>query len=389
VGAYYPWPIGAPGHNGAGLIPYDAVVCLAGEYNGTTATTLVIAGTRVHATQVRLRDPDDNTLVFAGANATVSHITDNRGRVIAVISTSGLGMSHDPGKRWAVGFQDDASYGCGIEWNGRPLRGAGSVIEWAMLTWSPAVRFDRARQAAQRDWLDAYLIDTWVNQPTTGIEFIENTIAPLLPVMRVDGPDGVYWQVMRYSAGPSDAVGSLVAGHNCQRTGRVTYAGGEIMNEVAVEYGRAGADAKTYKLRVVTGTPGKLEADPVYVTAERVLVYANDDDRILGSALARRSQQRYGVRSERVRTSAVWDDSTAVRIALDRIAKHAERLRLIRYTIDAEHEGLQPGDVVLLTDEALHLGEAVCLVRTVTLGAQSTATLELLNDPTGGIGRSA
>jgi hypothetical protein len=256
-----------------------------------------------------------------------------------------------------------------------------------MQTWSPTVRVDRARQVAQRVVLDGYRIDTWVNEPTSGLEFVESTIAPLLPVERVDGVGGVYWQVMRYDASAQDAIGHLIEGHNCERTGRVGYSADPIVNEVVVEYGRAGAESKTYKLRAVTGRSGKLEADPVYVTAAQVLVFANDDDRVLGSMLARMSQQRYGLRTQRIRTSAVWDDQTAVRIALSKIARHAWPRRVVRYTVGPEWDSLSRGDVVTLTDAELYLTSAVCLVTGVVLSAQTVLTLEILDDPTGGSGR--
>jgi hypothetical protein len=323
-----------------------------------------------HAGQVRVQHQNADPAVES--DETVATIDDVLGRLVQYAPTNGA--SFDDEGAYFLGFRDDATYGGGVLHRGELLRGAGSVIEWA-LTEHYDGPVDHARVRAVRAYLDQWKIDTYLNSPVSAWDWLAKEILPLLPVEMREGPDGVYPALIRYDLSKRDAVAHLDA---TAGSGRVTRASpvtltGDIANEVTIEY-RPSAEtgSKWLARRIITAQAGAVSGDD----ASDV-----DDERVIGSYLCAESQRRYGVIPVRIQATAVWDTSTAVLVARHVVARRAWPRRAVRYTGGPWLEDIEIGSAVLLTDPDLHLAEELAVVVDVQPGPESAVDLVVLDHP--------
>lgn len=380
LGRHYPWVIGRPGDAGAGMIPWDAVPAPSAE--GAPASSqlwLIIAGHPVEATQVRIKDAEDPR-PFAGAWGTVAQIADGYGRIVSYVDAVAAGLSVAMEQTYSVGYS--ASYGGGlVGTDGRLIRGLGQIIDWVHREWVPTPALDRGRQAAWSAQLDSYQIDTWIDEPIDALEWLDSLIS-VLPIDRVDGPDGYYWRPRvtlpdaRLSRIHLDAdAGSVTRQSLISRD-----ASTGVANEIVVEY--ACARNSTRKTRSITSESGKLSDTPTWFG------WLDDTERVLPSIYAARSRSMYGTRQARVEYPT-YDDTTALRIAEQILLDSAVPHRRVTYRGGYSLEGLEPGDVVTLTDTAASLAAVVCRVDDVILsGPVVDLVLVVLSEPAMGEGRA-
>lgn len=148
-----------------------------------------------------------------GQQFTVSTAYDARGRLVSVISDEdaasgasrplGAHTGLEEGAPFAVpsayqpAVADDApvyigwAYAGGlIGADGREVRGAGDVLEWALARSSVPVDIERVRAVSAR--LNGYLIDAAIEEPCAPMDWLRDHVLPLLPVSLVMGPSGLY-----------------------------------------------------------------------------------------------------------------------------------------------------------------------------------------------------
>lgn len=299
------------------------------------------------------------------ATGTPAAATDGLGRPVQRLEVEDAGLVD--GTAVFVGF--DPSTGGGVESEGTRLRGAGDVLAWALSTLYTGP-VDWGRVQAARDFLNLYLLDTWINASILAWDWIEAEVLPLLPVELREGREGVYPAIVRYDLGPTDVVRELVAGRDVEREGRITRAG-DVVNEVTVEYAPVAESAARWLHRrtlTATSTAGLVDPAPRQIRVVRDWSWdvLTTDERVLGDGRCTESQRRYGVRPLRLQLGAVWDTSTALRIAADVVARQWERRRSVRYVGGTELEQIEVGQAVSITDDEAHLDAVVALVAEVT-----------------------
>jgi len=181
-GRTYPIVFGAPG--AAGEQPGSPAIMID---DGTgVAAKLMIAGHAVpdSTTTVKIWGPDSNGDLVSTSGLAVTHETDEQNRTIAVVDISGAIGSLDATRT------DDEWY---VEWNdgGALDGGLGSVLE--LLLNVSSIRMDRARIRGLRDTLNRFQLDGFIDDVATPWEYIQKNILPIVPLVPVQGRDGLYW----------------------------------------------------------------------------------------------------------------------------------------------------------------------------------------------------
>lgn len=306
------------------------------------------------------------------ASRPVTQVTDLLGRTVSVTTSTGVGVFVEDAE-WYVGFSTSASYGLGVKHRGEAIRGAGSVLRWALERYVD-VLVDWGRFEAIAHKLDAYKIDTYLNTATNVWEWVQGELLPLLPITLREGPDGLYPSLVKWEATARDAVDRLDASRGTGRVVRTSALAerADIYTEIAIEYRPGGGDqSRWHSRRIMTSAARRVQIAPASV----------DDERVLGSQLLSDAQLVYGVRPLTLQAACVWDDDTAVRILRDRVARHGWPRRAVSYEGGEEFERRRIGDVVTLTDPELHLEDAIALVEDVSPGSSVVLDLLLLDHP--------
>jgi hypothetical protein len=398
------------------LVNGDVIIIIYRRYNGDNALTrsraVWIGG---HASGVMLGvlagDSGEGAGHMAKAAIPTSTLTDDLGRTVSgVVQTYPLVSPHTVPKivttadysldtsvitygygkmddRYFAGFKDSALFGGGVlTHRGELLRGAGDVVEWVLRNYylGPV---DRARTAAARDQLNAFKVDTWIAEQVNAWEWLQREILPLLPVEMREGNDGIYPAVVRFDLTEADVVMSLREGENASRTGAVSFSAGEIANEFTVLYQPIGSGAEEWRSRrVVTGNsklvPTRIAPQGLLdAVVPDFLTLVSDDPRVTSHPLCIASQARHGVRAKEIKAWAVWDDTTAVRIAQSLADRYAWRRRRVAYDVE-DGERLEIGSAVVVTDPAMGWADVLAVVADLTPGAVMTSVdLLILDDP--------
>jgi hypothetical protein len=370
-GQYYPVIIGCPGGGGTSALP--ATPGLLVETSGADTTDkLLIAGHRVMATEVTVYDYTDADAPEE-AVLPVLHGVDGVGRTIAYVEPGGsFSAPVAPGGVYLIGWSLD-NPGLRNPRTGAALRGAGDVIEWMLRTWSDAV-LDGPRFSGVRDRLNAYKIDTFLNEPTDPLEWVRSEVLPLVPAEPRQGESGLYFYTRPAESARSGVVARLdAAAGQVERASAIEVDGSDLVNEVTVEY-RADLASGSFRQRVTVSAEDGVREDE--------FVASVDDSRVLGSYRARLSQARYGRLPVTVQAHAVYEPATAVRIAQDIVSRQALPRRFVEYQGGPELEALEIGQQVEITDSAVRLASELATVLDVVPGAGSVMlSLELVDDP--------
>ncbi|NRA03745.1 MAG: hypothetical protein HRU00_14195 [Myxococcales bacterium] len=372
VGSFYPIIIGEPGSGSTTKAATEAL--LVETRTAFSDERLLIAGHKVSAAAVTIFDYTDEGTP-PSASISVSTQKDKVGREISYCQMSGSGITVDPGRVYYVGWP---SQGGGLlNANGAgALRGAGDVIAWIVQTWTD-IPIDGARFAGVRELLNAYKIDTYINEPVDPMAWLNAEVFPLLPVEPRQGEAGIYWYMRRWSATASDAIARLDAdAEQIQRESLITTQSSQVVNEVAVAYGPDRSTGR-HNFRVILGA--ELRTRP---NDEIEAGLVTTDDRMIGGYRAALSQSIYGRQPLELAADAVWDPATAVLIAQDIIAAQALPRRYVEYSGGSDLESFEIGDVIVLNDSSVQLLDVVAQVLDVTFGgADVVLSLELFDDP--------
>jgi len=389
LGASYPWVFGSPGARGGIAwgalgttiqLTAPATPAYLAEFGGgahvyrDSKLLLCDATWGVEAPTVSIVDasggyresPTSPDGVITEADVPVVVEVDKLGRSVAVADWSSAATVHlVPGNEYWVIW--DAGGGILRADGSGPIVGAGEVI--AFLLEQGGVAFDRGRQAAARARLDRYRLDFALVDPTDPERWVEEELGEIVPLVRRDGPDGVWYELFPYAAGPRDVVARLVvggggAGFAVERDGPVRWSGLEaIANEITLEYAAARGDRYLAR-RTLTG--GEADTAAGIYPSHRCQV----------------SHSRYGRRPRTISTRLVWDSATAQAILATLAAMYALPRRLLTLRGGIELDALEPGQVVEITDSGLYLAGALAVVVEVTMTLTGVGLeVELLDDP--------
>lgn len=372
IGAYYPIIIGAPGSR-PGASPLAATEALLVEEDNPDPR-LLIAGHRVKQTIITIFDYTDSGTVPT-ALRTVLETVDGVGRTISYVDMQGSGLTMAEGRIYYAGW----SAGTGGLPNTKDtgaLRGAGDVIEWIIQTWTD-IAIDGPRFAGVRELMNAYKIDTYINEPIDPMAFLNAEVFPYLPVEPRQGEEGLYWYFRRWDATSKDAIARLDADtRQLQRASQISTESAQVVNEVTVMYG---IDRNTgrHAFRRIIGATDQTRSDD-----EIEAGLLTTDSRMLGGYRAALSQSIFKRQPIEITVDSVWDDSTATRIGQDIISEQALPRRFVDYSGGTDLEAFKVGDIVILNDTAVQLIDVVAQIADVTIGGPDIILhFELFDDP--------
>ncbi len=361
--------------------------------DGATANrgdlSMVIAGHHVSATTVYVNNAD----FTEGRRFLVRNTHDNRGQPIAVVgwwytkastddewtysptgtytygaspiwalgaAASDIDATYhvDDGvyRRMWVGWRDeeDLTAGGKLGPGGALIRNAADVIYDLLSASTSGV--DRGRFATAAPLLARFNLDFQINARVKPWDFLRSSVLPLLPVSLYTGPGGVAPVVWRYGAPASMAVARLdtALDPTLERVSRVTVDRSKMVNDISVNYARS---ARTGNYCAVA----RLRGD--YVDAADTTTGLLDP---FCAASQRRYRRKDGgplVVEASLDASVICDTTSAIAVAQWRAAAFALARTWVDYEGSEQRYGyLERGSVVLLSDEAVYLQEAVCIV---------------------------
>lgn len=372
-GLVYNLVIGSPGNDEdldrTLTIPECVVPTPLVLYNGfDPADSMLLVGAEKLVPGTTTRIFNATTGAAGNSGDPLEHNFDWLGRTVTVARFGTSGVIGSPDDAYYVGFGGTWGGGLYSPYSDGVLRSADEVIRWALARSGRAV--DDAMLTAYSPELAGYLVDTWINARVDLLEWLDAAVLSWLPVVVVEGQRGLYVRVLRYTARAQDALAHLVEGSGVERVGGLVRVDDSPCNEVVVRFKR-GRNSDYGESVVVSAQAGVLSADEP----------GTADTRILGSALAARSQAYHGrVYSDTIQLDATWDRATAIRVAEDTLERRGLPRRVITYEGGTELDSLLVGDPVIVTDEAMYLAEAPAVVVEITLStAAATVTVALVD----------
>ncbi len=380
IGLVYPVVFGSPG----GIPVSDPASAIYGEryaYPGSPAVavesslTISAAGDRVFSASTLLIcagrvDADEVLIAYpspAGSGSgwqfeafAVAVEQDDLGRTVSTCnvsaSTAGADLEQSD-SLWVAWTSDYTDRQLGvIGEDEQPAAGAGAVVDW-MLRRS-TVPYDAAAWLRVRGRLDAYAVDTYIDEPVGPWTWLAEVLLPALPVSVLPSGDGLRPVLWRPDATAADALAHLIAGSNCARSsGVATQSVAE--STVRAEYG--------------------LDADSG--EAHGALEFAPEPDvaaALHGCAWARAARDLAGrVGSETLPVPWTTDRTTAAALAAWRLALAAGWLE-VQVDLPQEWGWLALGDVIQLTDATVSLAAALGQVAGITYRDAGAITVRLV-----------
>jgi hypothetical protein len=385
LGAPYPIPIGRPGAAAwdiyGDLVDPESVIAASPAYlveyseSGIARdlSKLLISGVPIQASSVWVIDVSDGLV----EERTVQYASDLRGRRVAYVDfLSATVIRAIAGHEYAVAFPPGEGGVLDIEVSDA-ARGAGQVLQ---LLYGPllsrcepgatvAIPIDRGRMAAQRAYLDRFLIDAVIRDSTSVHEWVERELAPFLPITWVRGQAGWYWQAWRWDATEEQAIAHLDVGTGrVKRSSRMRAVGTEdTYSQFRLEYA-CGADGAPLRRRILAA---EVDSNDARTRANWRCWQARARERYRTGGSAAEWAQVCPV---------VQDDATADRIVEWLAARYATPPTEAAYEGGPELEALQIGDVVVVTDPDIYISRRVALVRDILPGEVVRLDLWLLQE---------
>lgn len=388
VGAVYPYIFGYPGHREGSSDPdiFPAVPAHLVEYDGTTGVggsrLLIGAGTLdCDGSPVTLWDSDETAgaiLDFANQTETCKQGTDLLGRTYSYLEFTALNPI-DPviGHHYYTSYNPTDGGGLLLPDRSGPIRSLVDVAIWVLRNSGRQV--DLQAQETQRDLLDRFSIDGFLNQRVALVPWFEQQLQTLFPIVRVRGPKGIYYRHVDWSATRTAARANLSADVGDVRRARpIRTVKDALANQFTLEYARSPQTGACYSRR----TLGPLDGLNALTSTDPSTSHApNLDERIIGAPLCARSAAKYGaIERDVVQTAFLWSDLTAVQVLQHWASLDCFPRRFVDYT-GPELGAFVRGDIVTITDSEVGLARSVALVDSVTLSGRrlQTVGLEILD----------
>jgi len=372
VGNYYPIVIGSPGQalgvgstSSALVDEVAAVPALLVKRNPTASTKsdhwIMLCGGFAPATSVRVYNASDPAKTFTTTAILTAY--DQLGQPYTYVEPDVGGNSPDEGD--AIYTIWDPSTGGGLRspYSNATLRGAGQVIRWALER--STLRVDESR-LSELSLLDAYKIDTYINQPVSPWAWLLAEVLPLLPVTVGTGPEGLFvapWLASELTA--KQAIAGLEEGRNCTRqSGAVYTPASEVYNEITLRFAPNDETGGYALHKTISGD-----------------AWDSSDPNTAPAYWLRRSAATFGRRPLSLESSVIYDPATADGILRHLARRYSHPRREIIYRIPRELDWLRPGDVVTLTDAGLHLSSVPAVVGSIAYDSDAISAEIILFDP--------
>jgi len=368
VGAYYPIVFGTPGvyEDTAGLLV--SVIGSPAYAVAIGGSRVLIAGHEVAAAQVSIYNTTSGA-VDAGQNVLTD--TDDLGQLYSYTNVSTYATGDT---LWCVWNEPTGTPEGGLlndQRNGTRT-GAGELLTYFFRL--STIDQDHGRWRAVSDYLDQrFKFSGYINKPCRPWDYIQQNMMPLLPLSLIATSEGLAPVLWRRDASKAQAVGHLTAGPNLSRVGPVSYYNQEITNEIRLNFGVDGDNDYHREMTVFGGET----SDPELGVFDPTL--APD---YFSTEYSRASFLRYGTNAETLDTDIVLDNATAGEILEWKHRAACFPYRTITYDAAIRYGFLRRGDVVLLTDEELHITEHVAFVRDLEwYNGRPSLTFVLVDNP--------
>lgn len=363
---YYPIVYGAPGIYAGGTAPGSPALAVDVDIGAATVRFLV-AGHEVVATSATFINVSKNPAV----SLLISLITeeDARGTVVTTTVAVPIGAGF-----WDLGDEVYVVWdNGGAMYNDRRdgvRSGAGDLISYFLRR--STLRIDSGTWAAIYPELNiGYRFAGYVDEPCSPFEYIRDNFLPLLPISITATGEGMAGVLWRRDAEKSDAVGTIETGGGVARADFVQYERQKIYNNMRLDYALDASNNDPQKNAGVLGDPSIV--DTVLFTA---------DAGQFATEYSRASFYRYGNRAMSFDTAVVWEDATATNVLQWKHRAAAFPYRVIPYDVPIRMGFLRRGDLVLLTDEEIHLSGYLCFVRDIQwTNGKPRIFLVLIDDP--------
>jgi hypothetical protein len=364
----YPIVFGAPGpyKNADGTLTTtqgSPALCVE-----TAPRRLLIAGHRVAANQVTMWH-EDPAGVLQSYTRDVTRETDGLGNEVSMIDVAPGPIAADGDAFWItwdrlpLPFTEGVGTGGLINdhWDGN-RDGAGELLTYFLRR--STLDFDHGRWRSVENYLDQrFVLAGYIDQVVGPWDFIKQNILPLLPMSLIATGTGIAPVLWRRDAIKADAVGHLTAGPNMIRAGPVNYEKQKIANEIRLTFAPNAENDSYMRTTAVVGYPPKPTG-------------------FFSTEYSRASFLRYGQAAESMETDVVFENATAAEILEWKHRAQAFPYRTIKYSAAIRYGFLRRGDLVLITDEELHLSEYLAFVRDMEwANGRPILTLVLVDDP--------
>ncbi|MGA0980520.1 MAG: hypothetical protein ACO3UX_11315, partial [Candidatus Nanopelagicales bacterium] len=368
LGLTYPIVFGSPGQ----VTVTESASAIFGELSGypgspalavETSLTIAMSGDRIYSASTLLlclgRVEADAVMVMypstSGSGSgwlserfLVQTQTDGLGRTVSVVdvlsSTAGADLEQADKLyiSWCDAYATPTSAMIGDD--GRPVAGAGAVIEWMLRRSS--IPYDPTAWMGVRGYLDAWQVDTYIDDPVGPWTWVAEVLLPHLPVSVIPLGGALTPVIWMPDARPDQARDHLRVGHDCSRSSAVAV---RSMGESTVAATLA-LDADSGQARAtVTMQPepdvGAAIGSSAWARAARDVTLADGSETIDVGWTARRA--------------------TAAAASAWRIAQ-ALGWREVEVDVGQERGWLAHGDVVLITDPDVGLSSTVAQVAGIT-----------------------
>ena len=366
----YPTVFGYPGQLPNKVVPAVPVpVCEA--RNNNSATRVVLTRGEADASDVDLWKLND------GVDTDTRPVSLVRDLLNVQLSTATVGNSlsqMQDGGIYYAGFSFANGGGVLRPDRSGPLRGAGEITRFIMNRFIRRVGLDSRFDAVQ-DILDQWKIDTYVDgEDVSWWEFLTNELWPLLPVVQVRGPDGIYLEVIDFAAEERDTRFELNADRRAvtRVPGVETVGGEDIANEITLKYAPRRDSGKFHKELTVSGDAGFLQTRQFLEPSSR---------RVLSNVFCRRSQDLYGATRRDIRTThMIWDRATAGLSLNWWAARDGIPRRRLRYRGGHGLESVPPWKPIVIRDSELHLDGAIGWLEDIIAGPAGDEAIVIIQD---------
>lgn len=406
-GEYYPIPIGYPGYDDVTGSVWPVVPVPTMQFSRQTYASFddgpqQLPEVYVHVVGIGAIEASLIWLTDAGLTRSEESGTGNKQHPLSVdVATGGVGvtLAQDklgqrfsftyrdlsgspayPIELWGgtpkpyVGFSPASGYGGGLIFQGKLLRGAADLFEWAIGQYTDAP-IDIGRHRANAEPLNRYHFDTFINQKQDAVDWLREILEDV-PSAFVWGSEGVYLAHIPIRADRSDAVAHLDADETGVEWLSMTEGTLDaVANEITFRWGPQ-RDGNAYvNSRTLTAAYKQVIAVPgggVY-----------RDDRAVAHALCLASQRSIGeVRPMTLDLPTVWEQATAFQMAADAALQLAFPSRTFTYSLPVEQHERVPGDVVTLSDADRSLSDVLFVVVDVVV---SVTHVEVVLRPVRGL----
>ena len=327
---------------------------------------VLVAGHKVAANRVTLWGTDTAGNFVSSVQDVVTE-TDGLGREVSVIDGILGPLLPAGGALWVTWNQFPLAGGLGRgglindRYTGTRT-GAGEVIDYFLRL--STLKLDVGKWNVAADYLNRYYkLSGYVDEEVSPWEYVKENFIQILPLSLIATEGGLAPVVWRRDAKKADAVAHLTEGANMARVSAVNYERQKIKNEIRISFAPS-ADEDKYNSTAAVVTR------PTGVSGQFTTEYS------------RASGIRYGTIPEVLESEVIFESSTASEVLQWKHRANCFPYRTVSYRAAIRFGFLTRGDLVTLTDPALHFDRYLAMIRDVEWdNGRPVLTFVLIDDP--------